>query len=176
MEQEPIQPQIPELVQLQALTPEGKDKLKDAIEEQELKNKLLKLKASWVKILLAEIKSIVLMGIFLLGTLTNIIIWIFELLGKKVPATLADNPLNIDLASNIGLPLGVEPKLNLGNIINLKAQALSNTTTVYHVNHTTGNILQNIITNHIFWQAILLIVLIPIIWDWWKHRNKKREE
>src|SRR5271157_1147640 len=117
MEQEPIQPQIPELVQLQALTPEGKDKLKDAIEEQELKNKLLKLKASWVKILLAEIKSIVLMGIFLLGTLTNIIIWIFELLGKKVPATLADNPLNIDLASNIGLPLGVEPKLNLGNII-----------------------------------------------------------
>ena len=136
---------------------ELEEKLKQELEEEELKNKISKLRANYIEIWVKEIKSVALLGIFIIGTIANAISYILGLTAKK----------SVSLYSMRGLHSGLNLGLGEDNI----KMAMNATPQGFNI----SELIKNMTGNHIVWQVIIFVFLLPIALDWIKKRKEEKE-
>ena len=161
---DPKPPQNPQKENQPISETEEEKKLRHELEEEKLKNQIHKLRASSVEIWVKEIKSIVLLAVFVLGTATNGIIYLLELMGKKVPREAMHHVHRALASSGAGTGGGGS---GAGDVAMAMAQP-------------NGFDLTTIINNmggaHTLWQILLFAILIPIGLDWIKKQKGKKQE
>jgi hypothetical protein len=124
------------------------EKLKHELEEEKLKNQIHKLRASSVDIWVKEIKSIVLLAVFILGSIVNVVSYVLTLIGKKIAEAMPSPP------SSMGITGVGEGGIGVAR----------------HADMVMAG-------SHTLWQLLLFAFLIPLVIDWFKKRkNKKRGE
>lgn len=147
-------------------------KLEHELKEEELKNKIHTLKSKTVEIWVKEIKSIILLLIFVVGSIVNVINYILGLIGKKSLATI---PSSLSEMANSGVGVGGGG----GNIGGSNRMAIMDREHVDMVmsmsipepSENFISVFLDIIQNPIVIQFVLFAVLIPIVMDWMKKQK-----
>jgi hypothetical protein len=155
--------QTPQVNQPTSETDEEK-KLRHELEEERLKNQIHKLRASSIEIWVKEIKSIALLAIFIVGTATNGIIYLLELMGKKVPREAMHHVHRALASAGAGTGGGGTGD---GQVAMAMAQPSGFDLTAL-INGMGGA--------HTLWQILLFAILIPIGIDWLKKQKRNKEE